>query len=103
MKIQERDSTVGFALRVVPRASRNAVEGEYAGALKVRLTALPVDDRANGALRKLLAEALNVPVSAVRIVAGAKNRAKVGSVAGVTQAHVVALAAASAKRLPGRL
>ncbi len=103
MKIQERDGTVTFALRVVPRASRNAVEGEHAGALKVRLTAPPVDDRANDALRKLLAEALNVPVPAVRIVAGAKSRAKVVSVAGVTQAQVVALAAASAKRLPGSL
>ena len=53
--------TIVFAVRVTPRASRDAIEGEYQGALKVRLTAPPVDDRANDALRRLLAARLNVP------------------------------------------
>ena len=61
MEIQERDGEVIFAVRVTPRASRDAIEGEYQGALKVRLTAPPVDDRANDALRRLLAARLNVP------------------------------------------
>ena len=92
VEFQERDSRVFFSVRVAPRASRNAIEGEHNGALKVRLTAPPVDDRANDALRRLLAERLNVPVSAVRIVAGGKSRTKRVAIAGVSRAQVAALA-----------
>jgi uncharacterized protein (TIGR00251 family) len=74
---------------VVPRASRNAIEGEHGGALKIRLTAPPVDDRANDALRRLLAERLNVPVAAVRIVMGETRRTKRVSVAGITRAQAI--------------
>ena len=98
IEIIESDSSVVFAVRVTPRASRDAIEGEYQGALKVRLTAPPVEDRANDALRRLLAARLNVPVSAVRIVGGEKNRNKRLSVAGVTRAQVAALAAATDAR-----
>jgi uncharacterized protein len=88
IKILERDGTVAFAVRVAPRASRNAIEGEFNGALKVRLTEPPVDDRANEALRRMLAERLKVPVAAVRIVAGEKSRTKRVSISGVTRAYV---------------
>ena len=91
----ERDGAVVFAVRVTPRASRNAIEGEHQGALKVRLTAPPIEDRANEGLRRLLAAGLNVPVSAVRIVGGKKNRNKRVSIAGVTRAQVGSLAAAA--------
>jgi uncharacterized protein len=87
MEMTERDGGVTFAVRVVPRASRDAIEGEHGGVLKVRLTAPPVDDRANDALRRLLAERLNVPLSAVRIVTGEKSRTKRVSVAGVKRAQ----------------
>ena len=91
MEIREREGSVTFAVRVAPRSSRDSIEGEYQGALKVRLTAPPVDDRANEALRRLLAERLKVPVSAVRIVAGEKSRTKRVAIAGVSRAQVVAL------------
>ena len=89
IEIGERDGGVTFAVRVAPRASRNAIEGEHGGALKIRLTAPPVDDRANDALRRLLAERLNVPVAAVRIVMGETRRTKRVSVAGVTRAQAI--------------
>jgi uncharacterized protein YggU (UPF0235/DUF167 family) len=54
----------------------------------------PIEDRANDALRRLLAASLNVPVSAVRIVGGEKNRNKRVSVVG-TRAQVASLAAAA--------
>lgn len=95
IEIIEREGSVVFAVRVTPRASRDAIEGEYQGALKVRLTAPPVEDRANDALRRFLAARLNVPVSAVRIVGGQKSRNKRVSVTGVTRAQVAALAAAT--------
>jgi hypothetical protein len=94
IEISERDGSIIFVIRVTPRASRDAVGGEHQGAVKVRLTAPPLEDRANDALRRLLAARLNVPVSAVRIVGGEKNRNKRVSVAGVTRAQVVALGSA---------
>jgi uncharacterized protein (TIGR00251 family) len=91
IEIAEGEGGVAFAVRVTPLASRNTIEGEHAGALKVRLTAPPVEDRANDALRRLLAERLNVPASAVRIVAGEKSRTKRVAVAGVSKAKVLEL------------
>ena len=91
IEITERDGVVRLAVRVTPRASRNSIEGEYQGALQVRLAAPPADGQANDALRRLLAERLNVPVSAVRIVSGGKGRRKRLAIAGVTRAQVVAL------------
>ena len=95
MEITASDDCVSFYVQVQPRASREAIEGEYADALKIRLTAPPVDDRANEALTRLLAERLNVPRTAVRIVAGEKSRRKRVIVAGVTREQVLALAAAA--------
>ena len=72
---------------------RNAIAGEWGGALKVRLTAPPVDDRANDALCRLLAERLNVSRAAVRITGGAHGRTKQVEICGVTAAKIHALAA----------
>jgi len=80
---------VVITVRVTPRSSRDAIEGEFQGMLKVRLTAPPVEDRANDALVRLLAARLNVPRSAVRILTGGKGRVKRVEIAGVTRAHVV--------------
>ncbi|HTZ72699.1 MAG TPA: DUF167 domain-containing protein [Candidatus Aquilonibacter sp.] len=87
VEITQREGGVIFLVRVTPRASRDAIEGDYQGALKVRLTAPPVDDRANDALRKFLAASLKVPAAAVKIVAGEKGRTKRVAVAGVTRAE----------------
>lgn len=94
----ERDGTVILAVRVSPRSSRDAIEGQHAGALKIRLTAPAIEDRANGSLRRILAAALKVPISAVKIVAGEKSRSKRVAIAGVTREQVLALAE-SATRL----
>jgi uncharacterized protein len=91
LEIREHDGSAIFQVRVAPRASRDAIEGEYQGGLKVRLTAPPVDGEANEALCRLLAARLNVPLGAVRIVAGEKSRTKRVAVRGVTPAQVAAL------------
>jgi uncharacterized protein len=88
MEITAHPDGVIFAVRVTPRASRNAIEGECQGALKVRLTAPPVDSRANDALRKLLAANLKVPASAVKIITGEKSRTKRVLIVGVARAQV---------------
>lgn len=95
MQIDLRDGGVVFTVRVVPRSSREGIEGEHGGALKVKVTAPPVEDRANAALRRLLAERLKVPVSAVRIVAGERSRNKRVAIAGVSRERIKALCDAS--------
>jgi hypothetical protein len=88
----EKDGTASFAVRVQPRASRDEIAGEYQGGLKIRLTAPPVDDRANEALRMLLAARLKVPLSAVRIASGERSRTKRVEIRGVTAAMIRDLA-----------
>lgn len=61
---------------VQPRASRSEVVGMQAGAIKVRLTAPPVEGAANQALIELLAEELSVPRRHVSVVAGLSSRRK---------------------------
>ena len=92
MEIKSTANGVSFLVRVTPRAGRDGVDGEFQGALKVRLTAPPVDDRANEALRRVLAGCLGVSPTAVTIVRGEKSRTKLVSIAGVTEAQAIALA-----------
>jgi uncharacterized protein len=81
-----RDTPGGatFQVRVQPRAKKNAVVGEVGEALKLALTAPPLEGRANEACVKFLAEVLNVARSSVTIAAGKTSRNKVIRVAGVT-------------------
>jgi uncharacterized protein (TIGR00251 family) len=92
VQITEKDGTVSFAVHVQPRASRDEIAGPWQDGLKIRLTAPPVDDRANEALRRLLAARLKVPLAAVRIAAGEHSRNKRVEIRGVTAAMIHALA-----------
>ena len=83
--------TVSFAVRVQPRASKNEVCGVMDGALRVRLQAPAVEDRANDVLCVFLGGLLKRPKSAVRILSGARSRAKRVEILGVTAAEVEAL------------
>lgn len=85
------DGALRFAVRVQPRASRAAIEGLHGDALRVRVTAPPVDGAANEAVVALLAEALGVPRSAVRVVAGASGRRKVVEVSGAAAEALASL------------
>jgi uncharacterized protein len=67
-------------IRVIPRAKRDEVGGERAGRLLVRTTAAPVDDQANDAVRKLVAEHFNLAARRVEIVSGHRSRDKVISI-----------------------
>jgi uncharacterized protein (TIGR00251 family) len=91
VQITTKGGKVSFTVRVQPRARRDEIVGEHQDGLKIRLTAPPVDDRANEALRKLLATRLNVPLAAVRIAAGEHSRTKRVEILGVTAAMIEAL------------
>ena len=84
-------SGVVFAVRVQPRASRDEVAGAIEGALKIRLCAPAVENRANEALTEFLAAILKVPKSSVRILSGERGRTKRVEITGVTRQQVVNL------------
>jgi len=90
---QERDGAVIFAVRVQTRASKDEIAGEMGGALKVRLRAPAVEDRANEALVEFLAELLKTSRSAVSILSGERSRVKRIEIRGVTRQQVLNLLA----------
>jgi uncharacterized protein (TIGR00251 family) len=90
--VRESGGGVTFGVRVQPRASRNEIVGEWQGALRVRLAAPPVDDRANAELRRFLARCLNVPLAAVKIAHGQHGRSKRIEIGGVSAAQIRSLA-----------
>lgn len=75
--IKETPSGATFAIKVQPRAKKNAITGEVGDALKVVLTAPPVEGRANEACIDFLANLLDVPRSSVTIAAGQNSRNKI--------------------------
>jgi uncharacterized protein len=82
--IQESESGISFVVKVQPRAKRDAVVGELGDALKVALTAPPVEGRANEACIRFLAELLKVPRSSITIASGQSTRNKIIRIAGLT-------------------
>ena len=84
IKYSEKNGSLTFTVRVVPRASRSAIVGEHDGALRVRVAAPPVDGAANAELIHTLAKAFNVPRSAVEITAGHSSKLKHVSVIGAS-------------------
>jgi uncharacterized protein (TIGR00251 family) len=83
--------TVVFSVRIQPRASKNEVAGVWGGALKIRLQAPAMENRANEALIEFLADVLKTPKSAVRIQSGEHSRTKRLEIRGVTKQQIVAL------------
>lgn len=79
-----------FQVKVHPRAKKNGITGEVGDALKVALTAPPVEGRANEACIAFLAEVLSVPRSSVTIAAGESSRNKVILVSGLSVMQVEA-------------
>jgi uncharacterized protein len=80
--------TVIFAVRVQPRASKDEIAGEIAGAIKIRLQAPALEGRANDALIEFLAQLLKTPKGAVRILSGERSRVKRLEIRGVTKQRI---------------
>ena len=92
LSFQVRDGRARFAVRVQPRASRSEVVGVYGEALKIRLSAPPVDGAANEQLVIFLADIFAVARRDVRIVTGESSRSKVVEIDGVTEDAVLRIA-----------
>ena len=85
-----RDTATGvtFAVKVQPRARKNAITGEAGDVLKLSLTAPPVDGRANAACIEFFANLLDVARSSITIASGETSRNKVIRVAGLSAEEV---------------
>ena len=98
LRLHEQNGAVCFDVKVAPRASRNAITGVHAGALKLSVTAAPVDGEGNTALLALLADHLSLPKRALRIVRGEHQRSKTVCVQGVPLDQLRALLLEPARR-----
>ena len=77
IQVKESKKGLTFEIQVTPHASREEIVGMQEGALKIKITASPVEGAANEACLKLLAKALKLRKSQLEILAGAKSRKKV--------------------------
>jgi uncharacterized protein len=77
-------------VRAQPGARKAGILGEYAGMLKVAVTAPPEDGRANKALTEFLAKALSLKRSQVKLISGDTSREKRFLIHGVPKASVEA-------------
>ena len=91
--VTRRTDGACLPVAVQPRARKDEVAGELGGALKVRITAPPVEGAANRHLERVLADALGLARSRVRVVAGEASRHKLVCLLGVEEAEARAFLA----------
>ena len=75
-------------VHIVPTANSDAVVGMHGGAVKVKLRAPAVKDKANAALMRFLAERLNLPLRAVVLQSGQRSRDKLIRVDGLSEEEI---------------
>ncbi|MGC2060572.1 MAG: DUF167 domain-containing protein [Candidatus Sulfotelmatobacter sp.] len=86
--IQESNGSVTFAIKVHPRARKNAVTGELGNAFKVSLTSPPVDGRANEACIDFFAKLLKLPRTSITIASGQTSHKKVIRISGLSAEEI---------------
>ncbi len=86
--IRESSGYVSFSIKVQPRARKNAITGTVGDALKISLTAPPVDGKANQAVIEFFSDILKVPRASVAIASGETSRIKVIRIIGATKAAI---------------
>jgi uncharacterized protein (TIGR00251 family) len=82
------ETSTTLAVRVIPRSSREEVAGFSGDVVRIRLTAPPVENRANEALVRFLSRTLDVPRRQIGIVSGGTGRRKIVRVAGVAREDI---------------
>ncbi len=85
---RESNGAVTFAVKVIPRASKNQIVGIEGDAIKIRLNAPPVEGKANDALMEFLADVLQVARAQIGIVTGQTARRKIVRVQGRTSKQI---------------
>jgi uncharacterized protein (TIGR00251 family) len=82
--LTNNDAGICFAVKVHPRAKKNAITGQVGDAIKLSLTAPAIEGRANEACIEFFAKLLKVPRSSVTIASGQTGRNKIIRVAGLS-------------------
>ena len=82
------DGSLLLSIYVQPRSHRNAIVGLHGDAVKMRLTAPPVDGKANKAVIAFWAKSLKIPKSAVTMKSGLHNRMKKILLKGVQEKQI---------------
>jgi len=98
VRVTSAGGRVRFSVRVQPRASNNQIAGVHGDALKIRLTAPPVDGAANKGLIDFLADIFDVARQSIRIVGGESSRSKIVEIDGVTERAVHDVASGATRR-----
>lgn len=83
LDLREKDGAVLLKVHLQPGASKNAIAGERAGALKVKVHAPPEKGRANRAAVEFLADYFGLKRSAVTLVRGGCSRDKLFAIKGI--------------------
>ena len=83
--VHENAKGITFAVKVRPRARKNAITGAVGDALKLALTAPPVEGKANQSVIEFFADLFQIPRSSVTIASGETSRNKVVRIAGVSK------------------
>ena len=83
--VNESAKGVSFSIKVHPRARKNAITGAVGDALKLALTAPPVEGKANQSVIEFFADLFQIPRSSVTIASGETSRNKIVRVAGVSK------------------
>ncbi|MEK6325111.1 MAG: DUF167 domain-containing protein [Acidobacteriota bacterium] len=89
LELNEKDGAVTIKLRVQPRAPRTEIIGEYAGAIKLRVAAPPVDGKANEECRRFLAKLFEVSATSIEIISGDSSRDKVIRIRSISARRVL--------------
>lgn len=76
MAVEAHPNGTVLSVRVVPRSSKNQIDGIVDGMLRVRLAAAPVEGAANAALIELLARRCGIPKSRISILSGERAKQK---------------------------
>jgi uncharacterized protein (TIGR00251 family) len=71
-----------FKVYLQPKSSKNEIFGPYRDGIKIKVTASPVEGKANEALLRFLAKELGIPVSNIQILKGHHSREKTLKIAG---------------------
>ena len=90
LNLSESGVGVRLEVKVQPRSSRNQIVGAQNGALKIKLTAPPVDGEANAALIDFLASCLKIPRKDINLVKGDTSRLKLVEIAGLNPDQLMA-------------
>ena len=83
-----KEAAIFLKIHLLPRASRDEICGLHGDAIKVKVTAPPIEGRANMALQRFIAKKLHLASSQVEIMAGKRSREKILKISGISRAEV---------------